>query len=108
MISLDSRRRLLSTFHRLNKKYITLLAVFIAFFIIVQTYKEEPMNKTNIQTITDSTITTNVEGLMQLLGCGKETAKSIGELAETRVKTNNRRTIYSIEKIRNYCLTNTY
>lgn len=66
------------------------------------------MNKTNNQTITNSTITTDVEGLMQLLGCGKETAKSIGELAEARVKTNSRRTIYSIEKIKAYCLTNTY
>ncbi len=62
------------------------------------------MNKTNTQIITDSSITTDLNGLMKLLGCGKETAKTIGELAEARVKTNNRRTIYSIEKIKQYCL----
>lgn len=66
------------------------------------------MNKTNNQTITDSTITTDIEGLMQLLGCGKETAKSIGELAEARVVTNCRRAIYSIDKIKKYCSNNTY
>ena len=66
------------------------------------------MNKTNIQIITDSTITTDVEGLMQLLGCGKETAKSIGELAEARVRTNSRRTIYSIDKIKDYCIKHSY
>lgn len=66
------------------------------------------MNKTKKQTITDSTITTDLEGLMQLLGCGKDTAKAIGELAEARVKTNSRRTIYSIDKIKKYCTNHTY
>lgn len=66
------------------------------------------MNKTQNQIITDSTITTDVYGLMQLLGCGKETAKSIGELAEARVKTNSRRIIYSVEKVKAYCLTHSY
>ena len=66
------------------------------------------MNKTNTQIITESTITTDVEGLIQLLGCGRETAKAIGELAQARDKTNSRRTIYSIEKIKDYCLTHTY
>ena len=66
------------------------------------------MNKTNTQIITESTITTDVEGLIQLLGCGRETAKAIGELAQARAKTNSRRTIYSIEKIKDYCLTHTY
>ena len=66
------------------------------------------MNKTQKQAITDNTITTDLEGLMQLLGCGKDTARAIGELAEARVKTNSRRTIYSIEKIKNYCANHTY
>ena len=76
-----------------------LLTVFLRFLRI---------NKTNTQIITESTITTDVEGLIQLLGCGRETAKAIGELAQARVKTNSRRTIYSIEKIKDYCLTHTY
>ena len=66
------------------------------------------MRKTNNQNITENTITTDLEGLMQLLGCGKDTAKSIGELAEARVMTNSRRTIYSIEKIKKYCSDKTY
>lgn len=66
------------------------------------------MKKTSSQNITEATITTDLDGLMNLLGCGKETAKSIGELAGAKVKTNSRRAIYSIEKVKLYCMTYTY
>ena len=58
------------------------------------------MNKTNTQIITESTITTDVEGLIQLLGCGRETAKAIGELAQARVVVNGR---FCPQSVRNFC-----
>ena len=66
------------------------------------------MKKTREQVITESTITTDIEGLIQLLGCGKETAKAVAERAEARVRTDGRRVIYSIEKIKKYCADNTF
>lgn len=66
------------------------------------------MNKTNLQTISESTIATDIDGLVQILGCGKETARTIARLAEARVSTNSRRTIYSLDKIREYVAKNSY
>ncbi len=61
------------------------------------------MNKTGLQTITQNTIATDLEGLSELLGCGKETARTIAQLAEARIQTGSKRTIYSLEKVREYC-----
>ena len=66
------------------------------------------MNRTNDQKITTSTIATDIDGLVQILGCGKETARSIAQMAGARVSTNSRRTIYSLDKIREYVAKNSY
>ena len=66
------------------------------------------MNKTNLQSMSESTSATDIDGLVQILGCGKETARTIARLAEARVSTNSRRTIYSLDKIREYVAKNSY
>lgn len=66
------------------------------------------MNKTALQTISESTIATDIDGLVQILGCGKETARNIAELAEARIATNSRRALYSIEKIKKYISKESY
>ena len=66
------------------------------------------MNKTSLKTISENSIATDLNGLSELLGCGKDTARTIAKLAEARVQTGSKRTIYSIDKVREYCAKRTY
>ncbi len=61
------------------------------------------MNRTNLQTISENTIATDLNGLSELLGCGKDTARTIAKLAEAKVETGSKRSIYSLEKVKTYC-----
>ena len=58
------------------------------------------MNKTNTKD-NDIKLTTNTEGLLAMLGCGRTTAFKIGEEAHAKIKVG-RRTLWSVEKIQNY------
>ena len=66
------------------------------------------MNKTSLKPVDASSITTDLTGLTKLLGCGEATARTIGRKAEARVKTDSRRTLYFVEKIRKYCENHSY
>lgn len=48
-----------------------------------------------------SLITVTTEGLQLLLGCGRDSAAHIGELAEARVQIG-RRVLWNVNKIKEY------
>ena len=47
-------------------------------------------------------ITTDVRGVMQLFGIGRNKAREIGEQAGAVIRISSRRTLYSVERIKNY------
>lgn len=59
------------------------------------------MNKTNTNQNTVVPLTVNMEQLSQMLNCGVQTARKIGEQAEARIVVG-RRVLYSVEKIQRY------
>ena len=59
------------------------------------------MNKTNTSQNTVVPLTVNMEQLSQMLNCGVQTARKIGEQAEARIVVG-RRVLYSVEKIQRY------
>lgn len=59
------------------------------------------MHKTKQGSVNDSTITTNADGLMQLLGCGKATATQIGTAAQAKIQIG-KRVLWHIPSIRKY------
>jgi hypothetical protein len=66
------------------------------------------MNKTHTRNVTENTIAVDIDGLMQILGCGRETARTIAKLAQAQIETNSRRALFSVEKIREYCETHSF
>ena len=66
------------------------------------------MRETTKHDTTQDTIAVDIYGLMELLSCGKPTAKEIGEKSESRIPTSGRRVLYSVEKIKNYISTHSY
>lgn len=47
-------------------------------------------------------VTTDVRGVMQLFGIGRNKAREIGEQAGAVIRISSRRTLYSVERIKNY------
>ena len=47
-------------------------------------------------------ITTNVQGVMELFGIGRNKAMQIGKEAGAVIRLGTRRTLYSVEKIKTY------
>lgn len=58
------------------------------------------MNKTKYRN-TEKPVTVDVEQLAAMLGCGKATARKIGEQAEARIAIG-RRVLYSVDKVSRY------
>ncbi len=58
------------------------------------------MNKTNSNK-TGEQLAVDINGLSQMLSCGKATARKIGEDAESRIMIG-RRVLYSVSKIKDY------
>ena len=50
---------------------------------------------------TEHSISVDIEQLSAMLGCGKTTAKQIGEAAEARIVIG-RRVLYSVRKVEEY------
>lgn len=65
------------------------------------------MRKTT-QTDISSAMAVDVKGLMQLLSCGEQTAREIGEKSHSRIPSKGRRVLYSVDKVRNYLESNSY
>ena len=68
--------------------------------ILIMTKVVKKLNKTKIRN-TDKQITVDLEQLSAMLGCGKATARKVGEQAEARIVIG-RRVLYSVEKIQRY------
>ena len=47
-------------------------------------------------------VTVDVKGVMQLFGIGRNKAREIGEQAGAVIRISSRRTLYSVERIKNY------
>ena len=47
-------------------------------------------------------ITTDVRGVMAMLGVGRNKAREIGEAVGAVIRISTRRTLYSVEKIKTY------
>lgn len=47
-------------------------------------------------------ITTDVRGVMAMLGVGRNKAREIGEAAGAVIRISTRRTLYSVEKLKGY------
>lgn len=66
------------------------------------------MYKTNTKCISSDSVAVDIDGLCQILGCGKETARAIAKLAKAQIETNSRRALFSVSKIREYCETHSF
>ena len=47
-------------------------------------------------------VTVDVKGVMQLFGIGRNKAREIGQNAGAVIRISERRTLYSVERIKNY------
>ena len=65
------------------------------------------MNKTTDHITGESTITVDINGLMQLLCCGEHTARRIANNANAKVPIEGKRTLYSVDRVREYVLKTT-
>ncbi len=59
------------------------------------------MRKTTQGSVNGSTITINTDGLMIILGCGRQTAVKIGTDAEAKVQIG-KRVLWNLPKVQKY------
>lgn len=60
------------------------------------------MNKSTIPNNPQNAITTNLNGVMELLGVGKSTAIKIGKESGALVKLSTRRNLYKVDVLKAY------
>jgi len=59
------------------------------------------MNKTIKQATPQNAITVNIDGAVELLGCGKATARKIGEESGAVIKLGHRN-LYKVDVLKEY------
>ena len=60
------------------------------------------MNKSTRPNNPQNAITTNLNGVMELLGVGKSTAIKIGKESGALIKLSTRRNLYKVDVLRDY------
>lgn len=56
----------------------------------------------DLSTVSYNMLAVDLDGLMQMLGCGEPTARMIAEKSHAKLNIGSRRVLYCVDKVREY------